>query len=41
MMFVGILQFLYLFIIVGVAGLSIYTMLLLIKALRIYIKNNS
>jgi hypothetical protein len=41
MMFVSIFGFFYLVIIVGVVGLSIYTMLLLIKALKIYIKNNS
>ncbi|WP_279285477.1 hypothetical protein [Clostridium sp. C8-1-8] len=41
MMFVGIFEFVYLVIILAVVGISIYTMLLLIKALKIYIKNNS
>ena len=37
----SILMILYLGVIAAIAGLSIYTLILAIKALKIYIKNNS
>lgn len=38
---VSILVILYIILIVSILGLGIYTLLLAIKALKIYIKNNS
>ena len=38
---VSIIAILYIILIVSILGLGIYTLLLAIKALKIYIKNNS
>ena len=38
---VSIIAILYIILIVSILGLGIYTFLLAIKALKIYIKNNS
>ena len=35
------IAFLYIFAIICIIGLSLYTLTLIIKALKIYIKNNS